>query len=410
MKALAAISRRRPRPARAVFTLPSRHIQHTSGRVLFFGSDDFALPSLEKLHDLVDDANSSVSHVGVVVPPDQRRSKNARPTPVPVKAFAHEHGLRVYEVPANVDGPMGLAKSGWRCPEDYDLGVVVSFGYFIPADTIDALACGAINVHPSLLPAYRGAAPIAWSVLRGDHKTGVSVIEVHPRAFDAGDMLLQVEDELLEDTTEPELRAHLAEVGSECLVAAVRNLDVGMRPQVKQSAVNGGGVVPAPKVAKKHGHVRWGAVQSGPGGEEKTTGNTGASLMCGDLDLHMPPSSRALYNRWRALGASVGVWADWVKNADCKKVEVRLVELERPVAEVPGIDANAAAPGDFFYSKPLKRLMIRCASDASDWSSDRDKLWVPCVSVQLPGKKVISCTDFVNGQRLGKKDWPQQFA
>ena len=385
--------------------------------MLFFGSDDFSLPTLEKLHDLVDDASSGVSCVDVVVPPDRRRSKNARPTPVPVKAYAEEHGLQVYEVPADVRGPLGLSKSDWQCPKEYDLGVVVSFGYFIPAGTIDALTCGAINVHPSLLPAYRGAAPITWSVLRGDHKTGVSVIEVHPRAFDAGDMLLQVEEEVLEDTTEPELRAHLAEIGSECLLAAVRNLEVGLRPQVKQSAVHGGVVLPAPKVAKIHGHVRWGVGQpqqreGGGNDEDKEDGRTVSnteSLVCGDLDLYAPLSSRSLYNRWRALGASVGVWADWVKNTDGKNVEVRLVKLERPVAEVPGIDTDAASPGEFYYSKSLKRIVIRCAPDASDWSSDREKLWVPCASVQLPGKKVISCADFVNGQRLGK-NWPQQFA
>ena len=98
------------------------------------------------------------------------------------------------------------------------------------------------------------------------------------------------------------------------------------------------------------------------------------------------------------------------KDGKKKNVEVKLVELERPVADAPGMESSAATPGDFVYSKRLKRLMIRCASDESDWSSDREKLWVPCAKIQLPGKRVISCADFVNGQRLGNDDWPQQFS
>eukprot|EP00946_MAST-07B_sp_MAST-7B-sp1_P002138 g2138.t1 len=266
-------------PTRVKLRLPVRWIQNTAGRVLFFGSDDFSLPTLEKLRDLVDDSKSIVSSVGVVVPPNQRRSKNADPTPVPIKAYALEHGLTVHEIPANVKSPMGLGKSDWQCPSGYDLGVVVSFGYFIPAVTISALTCGAINVHPSLLPAYRGAAPITWSLLRGDHKTGVSVIEVHPKEFDAGDMLLQVEEEVHEDTTEPELRARLAEVGSECLLATLRNLEIGLRPQVRQSTVHGGIVVPAPKVSKKYGCVRWGTLDAADEHSKL------AKLMCGDINL-----------------------------------------------------------------------------------------------------------------------------
>ena len=383
-----------PKPPTSPHTLSiqSRCIQNTAGRILFFGSDDFSLKSLEKLQELKQDSSSIVSAIDVVVPPDQRRSKNAKPTPVPVKLFANENDMKIYEVPAGI-GPLGLRRSGWQCPNNYDLGVVVSFGYFIPSETLNSLTCGAINVHPSLLPAYRGAAPIPWSILRGEHKTGVSVIEVHPRAFDAGDMLLQVEEDLFEDTTESELRDHLAELGSNCLVAAIRNLEIGMRPQIKQSDAKGCTSVQAPKLSKSHGVVRWSK------GRE--------SLVCGDLDLYAPVSSRALYNRWRALGESVGIWAGWKRGEEV--VELKLVELERPVAKMPDIDTSNVLPGNFFYSKQLKRIMIRCNADNSDWSSDRDKLWVPCASVQLPGKKVISCTDFVNGQRLANK-WPQSFA
>ena len=160
-----------------------------SARVLFFGTDEFSLSSLQMLHQMQQEESSAVEHLEVVVPPDKRRNRR-RVVPVPVKSYALDHGIPVHEVPHGV-GPRGLAE--WDCPMGFDIGVVVSFGYFIYPSTLDRLRKGAINVHPSRLPRYRGAAPIQWTLLRGDVATAVSVIDVHPEKFDSGKILASQE-------------------------------------------------------------------------------------------------------------------------------------------------------------------------------------------------------------------------
>ena len=133
-------------------------------KILFFGTDDFSLSSLKKLHKRLVDGDNSLASIDVVTTSDVRRTPKAKPTPVPVKQFALENNLAVHEIPSGIS-PLALEKN-WKLPPEssYDLGVVVSFGYFVPKSVLSSLRLGAINVHPSLLPAYRGAAPITLNL------------------------------------------------------------------------------------------------------------------------------------------------------------------------------------------------------------------------------------------------------
>jgi len=166
-------------------------------RVLFFGTDEVSLPTLQKLHHAaltgVTDASGrgfSADSILVICPPDVKKGRKRILQPVPIKQYCLDHNLAVAHPPQQRDGN---TDSQW-IPEtagDFDIGVVVSFGYMIPEDVLKQLPHGAINLHPSLLPRYRGAAPVPRCLLNGDAETGTSVIRVTANKFDSGDILLQ---------------------------------------------------------------------------------------------------------------------------------------------------------------------------------------------------------------------------
>ncbi|KAI9230238.1 MAG: formyl transferase [Piptocephalis tieghemiana] len=135
-----------------------------------------------------------------------------------------------------------------------DVGVVVSFGYFLPSRLLEQFPQGCINVHPSLLPRFRGAAPIQHAILQGDTETGVTVQEVSPKAFDAGKILSQVRVPLPPDVDYPSLEATLSDVGSHLLLDTLRNY-----VERKANARNqeGEGQL-ASKVTKEMAKARWG--------------------------------------------------------------------------------------------------------------------------------------------------------
>ena len=365
-------------------------------KILFFGTDDFSLSSLKKLHkSLVDDDNSLAS-IDVVTTSDVRRTPKAKPTPVPVKQFALENNLAVHEIPSGIS-PLALEKN-WKLPSEssYDLGVVVSFGYFVPKSIISSLRLGAINVHPSLLPAYRGAAPITWSMLRGDDVTGVSIIEVDPDQFDSGNILLQVEEDIHPDEMYLTLRKRLSVIGADCLLAAMRNMELGMRPNLPQTHENN---TPAWKLTQRHAKIRFQALF-----DTKMK----RQLQCGHLNLNDAPTSRELYNRWRALSETVGVSVDWYQKDGIVKT-IRLIQIGFPEdfdssgGSDWGGEKKDVPIGSMVWCAQTRRLMLKCApSPNEDWTSDRNKQWIELEKVQMHGKKALNAIDFANGQRLKK--------
>ena len=158
------------------------------------GTDDVSLATLRALHESAAGGGPHPHLVSpqlhVVCPGDRPAGRGQHSTPVPVKEFAQAHALRRLEVPF---GTRSLRD--WRGWDEgagrYDVGVVVSFGYFLRPAQLDRMRWGALNMHPSLLPRYRGAAPISHALLAGEAATGVSIIDVHRHAFDAGRILRQ---------------------------------------------------------------------------------------------------------------------------------------------------------------------------------------------------------------------------
>ena len=150
-------------------------------RIIFIGSGQLACPVLKALL-----ANPADSVVAVVTQPDRPSGRRLHLTPCPVKAFVAGRGLNVLAV-ENASAPDVVEKLGTLSP---DLMVVVDFGQFLKKNVLALPPKGAINVHPSLLPKYRGAAPIQWAVANGDTETGVSVLYMTEK-MDAGDVILQ---------------------------------------------------------------------------------------------------------------------------------------------------------------------------------------------------------------------------
>ena len=180
-------------------------------RLVFFGTDEVSLPTLKKIHQAALDGTCD-SHgrricsdsLLVVCPPDVRKGRKRVLQPVPVKQYCLDHGIPVVHPPSrsSSDSDAGSVPTDnesnlqrW-IPNDagvFDVGVVVSFGYMIPEEVLlrSIGPYGAINLHPSLLPRYRGAAPVPRCLLNGDKETGTSIIRVTAKKFDSGDVLLQ---------------------------------------------------------------------------------------------------------------------------------------------------------------------------------------------------------------------------
>lgn len=192
-------------------------------RILFMGTPDFAVASLSALleagHDIC----------GVFTQPDKPKNRGMKLQASPVKEFALAHDIPVFQPLKMRDGEaMGYIQE--RKPE---LIVVAAYGRILPGDILDYPPCGCINVHSSLLPKYRGAAPINWAILNGDKTTGVTIMHMAP-ALDAGDIILQRETAIGPDETAPELFQRLAELGGGLLVEAVEQIAKGEATRTPQ--------------------------------------------------------------------------------------------------------------------------------------------------------------------------------
>ena len=187
------------------------------------GTPDFASPSLKKLIDERFDV------VGVFTQPDKPKGRGMELCASPVKELALENGLPVFQ-PVKMRDGTALAQIKALEP---DILVVVAYGRILPDDILAVPKYGAINVHGSLLPKYRGAAPIQWAVLNGDKITGVTTMYLASE-MDTGDIIYTAETEIGEYETSGELFDRLKDMGAELLVKTLRDIDAGIAPRTPQ--------------------------------------------------------------------------------------------------------------------------------------------------------------------------------
>lgn len=213
-------------------------------KVLFMGTPQFAVPTLDAVL-----ASSRHSVVGVITQPDKPRGRGQKETDGPVKARARDAGLPVLQPetlkdPAVLDTLRSLGA---------DIGVVAAFGKILSQTVLDIPRLGMINVHASLLPRWRGAAPVHRSVIAGDAKTGVTIMRV-VKALDAGAMLATVERPIGPNDTSDEVERDLASLGAAALVQTLDRLALGPIDEIPQDESL---VTYAHRLTKDDGIIDW---------------------------------------------------------------------------------------------------------------------------------------------------------
>lgn len=211
-------------------------------KIVFMGTPDFAVPCLARILE------DGYEVAGVFTQPDKPVGRHQTLTPPPVKRLALERGIPVYQ-PAKLRDGTALAILEELAP---DLIVVVAYGRILPKDILDCPPLGCVNVHGSILPKYRGAAPIQWTVINGDETAGVTTMYM-AEELDAGDIILTMTTPVGENETSGELYDRLAPLGAECLSRTLRLFAEGAEvPRVPQ---DGSRMTLAPMLDKAMGEL-----------------------------------------------------------------------------------------------------------------------------------------------------------
>lgn len=207
------------------------------------GTPDFALESLKALYEAKYDI------IGVVTNIDKPKGRGMKMVASPVKEYAIEKNLQVYQPIKVRNNPEFLEEVRKLNP---DLICVVAYGKILPQELLDIPQYGCVNVHGSLLPEYRGAAPIQWAVLNGDKKTGVTTMFMNA-GMDTGDMILKEEVEIGEDETTGELWDRLKTIGANLLIKTVKEIENGTATRTKQPEEG----TMAPMLSKEMAKIDW---------------------------------------------------------------------------------------------------------------------------------------------------------
>lgn len=295
-------------------------------KIVFMGSPDFAVSSLNALHA------SSHQILAVVSHPDKRRGRGGSATPTAVKARALELGLPVIEVD-------DLKSPGFATQLEElgaDLFVVVAFRV-LPRHLLEIPAKGSVNLHASLLPKYRGAAPIHWAIINGEKQTGCTVFFLDEQV-DTGNIIAQKSTPVGENETTGDVYQRLADMGSKLLVEALNTIESGNFSLTKQQDDL---ATPAPKLFKE------------------------------DCHINFNEAAARVHNKIRGLSPFPTAWALW---GDQK---FNIYRSALTADESPG-------PGELFEKN--KRLLVGCKDGALE-----------LLEVQLPGTKRLSGSEFISG-------------
>jgi methionyl-tRNA formyltransferase len=302
-------------------------------RIVFMGTPAVAAISLERL------LNSEHTVAGVVTQPDRPAGRGQKSIAAPVRKTAEQHGVPV-SAPEKVRDPAFLGALGAWVPE---IIVVVAYGRILPRSILELAPHGCLNVHYSLLPKYRGAAPVAWAVINGEAKSGVTTMHLVEK-MDAGPILLQREIALAADETTASLQAKLAPVGAELLLETLAGIEAGtVKPKEQDDAQ----ATYAPMLKKEDGLVDW----------------------------HLP--ARAIERRVRGFNP----WPTAYSHFNGQMLKIHRAKVE---------SATSAAPGE----------IVRADRDGL-WVATGEGV-LGLVEVQLENRKRVSASEFLNGVRIEK--------
>ena len=305
-------------------------------RIVFWGTPDFAVPALSALlgeaHDVV----------GVVTQPDRPAGRGRELRASPVKRVALDEGIPVLQ-PDRARGREFLSQLRDLAPE---LSVVIAYGQILRAEVLQLPVRGSINVHASLLPALRGAAPINWSIMNGDERTGVTVMRMVEK-LDAGPILFQVAEPIGPDETAADLRLRLSELAAEALIEALALLELN---ELNEREQDDSRATYAPKLTREVARVDW----------TRPAAQVSAQM--------------------RGLDSIPGAWT--TLNGEELKLYRPLIE-DDPAGGEPGTVLRVE-PGD-----PAQGMQVACGTGA---------LWVR--EVKPAGKRRMTTADWLRGHGL----------
>ncbi|MCH2466878.1 MAG: methionyl-tRNA formyltransferase [Gemmatimonadetes bacterium] len=306
-------------------------------RILFWGTPDFAVPSLRAL------ANDGVEIVGVVTQPDRPAGRGRRVKMSPVKEEALALGHEVL-APIRPQGQEFIEQITELRP---DLSVVVAYGHILKPEILDLPSLGSVNVHASLLPQLRGAAPVNWAIIRGHEQTGVTVMRM-VEAMDAGPIIHQLSEPISDEDSASELMSRLSELGSLALreaLGSIKRGDTEEREQLEDA------VSYAPKVDRKSARIDW-------------------TLSANEVALFI-----------RGMDATPGAWSELAGMP---------IKFFRP-SLVP--ESEFSQPGAVVRADPEQGLVISTSSGG-----------VSVSEVQPAGRQRMNTLDWINGRgvKLGQ--------
>jgi methionyl-tRNA formyltransferase len=307
-------------------------------RLIFMGTPEFAVPSLREL------IKAGHEIIAVFTQPDRPVGRKQITTPPPVKVFAAEHSLPIHQ-PTKIK--TGEARRQFEpLFKQADAGVVAAYGRILPEWMLDAPRHGCVNVHSSLLPKYRGAAPINWAIARGERETGVTIMRMDA-GLDTGPVLLRRATAIGDEETAAELTPRLAELGAESLIEALGEVERGeITPQPQNDAE----ATLAPILKREDGEVDW------------------------------TMTAPEIFNRLRGFTPFPGCYT-FFNGARLKIVKARV--------EPGGAGAGQFQPG-VVGEVAKESFVVACGGGAV----------LRIAEVQPEGKRAMAARDFLNGARL----------
>jgi methionyl-tRNA formyltransferase len=301
-------------------------------RIVYMGTPEFAVPALQAL------IASRHEVVGVVTNPDKPSGRGRKLTSPPVKLAAQAAGIEVFQ-------PKGLRKPE---PQDHirawrpDLIIVAAYGRILPVEVLQIPPMGCLNIHASLLPAYRGAAPIQWSIVRGERESGVTIMQM-AQGLDTGAMLLSGAVSIEPLDTAQHLHDKLTPLGATLLMEALEGLLAGVSRPVEQDDSL---ATWAPIIRKEDAFIDWSA------------------------------SAQAVADHIRGFNPWPGAATDLARGEERVRIKI---QLARPVAGASG------EPGSVIEVSNA-RLVVACGEGA-----------IECLELQAPGRRAMGVRDFLNG-------------
>ena len=318
--------------------------------VVFMGTPDFAVESLKRL----DEAGHNI--IGVVTNIDKPKGRGMKLVPSPVKEYALERGFKVFQ-------PLKVRKNPEFIEElkslNPDVICVVAYGKILPQELLEIPRLGCINVHGSLLPKYRGAAPIQWAVLNGEKTTGITTMYMDV-GMDTGDMILKQEVEIGDNETTGELWERLSKIGGKLLVDTLDLIEKGKAPREKQSD----DYTLAPMLDKEMAKIDW----------ENKSANEIKNLVRG---LNPIMGAYSLLE-----GKKVKFWkVDALDDAKLYELFTELKEYEYKMKNV--------MPGTVLFSDSKKGLYIKA----------KDGI-IKVIELQAENAKKMNASDFLRGNAI----------